>query len=129
MADNKTLLNAFYTQLNDLVKEMISIIPGDANLRVAKNSIKLVENNTPELLIKLWKHYVGKYKEQIDNGDFDYFLNKDYSEDIANTEGSDAIIVAINNIRNPIKEMSEHNKAMSLKYIQNITKLSFMYKA
>jgi hypothetical protein len=37
------------------------------------------------------------------------------------------ILISIDKIRNPIKEMSDENKQHSLKYLKNLNKLSKMY--
>ena len=69
------------------------------------------------------------YKGVIDNGNLDFFIEKDYADDLSNVNRSEDIISMIDNIRKPIKEMDEVNKKHSLKYIQNLCKLSEIYNS
>jgi len=77
------------------------------------------------MIVKIWNAYVvGKYKSEIEAGNLDFFINKDYSSDFINANNSDKIIESIDRFRQPIKNMSEQNKLKSIKYIQNLTKLA-----
>jgi ribosome recycling factor len=82
----------------------------------------------PSLLIKVWKrHVTDKYELQIEAGNLDYFLNKDYKEDLMNVEKSQTAEEIIDDIRTRMKEMTEENRSRSVKYIQNLTALSKHY--
>ena len=85
----------------------------------------IVRKANPKMIVKIWNAYVvGKYKSEIEAGNLDFFINKDYSSDFINANNSDKIIEAIDRFRQPIKNMSEQNKLKSIKYIQNLTKLA-----
>ena len=70
----------------------------------------------------------NKYKEQIDKGDFDFFLNKEYSQEFEAVDNNDGILKTIDTIKNRAKELSDDNKKKVVKYTQNLTKISLMYK-
>jgi len=78
------------------------------------------------MIITTWKTMVtDKYADQIEAGDIEYFLTKDYAEDAGNyTPSVDSVI---QELRATVRRMSEENKAISLKYIQNLCKLSKLY--
>jgi hypothetical protein len=98
------------------------------DLAAAKNSFIMIRKANPKLIIKIWQSYViEKYKDNIDAGDISFFINKNYGDDLANTENSDKISEAIDRLRDPIKMMSIEDQAKTMKYIQNLTKLSTMY--
>jgi hypothetical protein len=79
------------------------------------------------MLIQLWKtHITLPYKDKIYAGDIEYFLNKDYKEDIG-AKYADTIETAIQDLRKAIREMSQENIQVSLKYITNLCKLSDLY--
>ena len=83
----------------------------------------------PKILIKIWDtHIVGKYQSVIEAGDLGFFINKDYKDDFTNTDKSSKIIEAIDRLRTPIKMMTEKDQKITMKYIQNLTKLSKMYE-
>jgi hypothetical protein len=58
----------------------------------------------------------------------DFFINKDYNQDFSETENNDRIMEAINRLRNPVNEMSKENQQKTMKYMQNLTKLSLLYE-
>jgi hypothetical protein len=84
----------------------------------------------PKLLIKSWDIFVvGKYKSVIENGDMSFFMNKDYGEDLVSNPNSRKIMDAIDRLRQPVKMMNEDEQKKILGYIQNLTKISELYKA
>ena len=120
-----SILTAFNDHFFEFVNDIQEIFPDDHDLLVSKNSLLLVRKANPKMIVKVWiKYVVGKYKPEIEEGNLDFFINKDYSIDFANTNNSDKIIDAIDRFRQPIKNMSEQNKLKSIKYIQNLTKLA-----
>jgi hypothetical protein len=128
MADKSTVLRAFNTHMVEFLDDIISIIPGNVGLVATKNSFEMYKKANPTLLIKIWYSYVYlPYAEIIDKGDLDFFINKDYSEDLSYLQNSKSILNAIDTLRGQIKEMSETNRNHSLEYIRNLCKLSNMY--
>ncbi len=130
MADKSTVLRAFNTHLVEFLDDIISIIPGNVGLLTTKNSFEMYKKANPTLLIKIWYSYVYlPYAEIIEKGDLDFFITKDYSEDLSYLQNSKSILNAIDTLRGQIKEMSETNRNHSLEYIRNLCKLSNMYNS
>lgn len=128
MADKTTLLRAFNTHLVEFLDDIISIIPGNIGLVTTKNSFEMYKKANPTLLIKIWYSYVYlPYAEIIEKGDLDFFINKDYSEDLTYLQNSKSILNAIDTLRGQIRDMNEVNRNHSLEYIRNLCKLSNMY--
>ena len=120
-----SILTAFNEHFFEFINDIQEIFPDDHDLLVSKNSLMIVRKANPKMIVKIWNAYVvGKYKSEIEAGNLDFFINKDYSSDFINANNSDKIIEAIDRIRQPIKNMSEQNKLKSIKYIQNLTKLA-----
>ena len=120
-----SILTAFNDHFFEFVNDIQEIFPDDHDLLVSKNSLALVRKANPKMIVKIWNAYVvGKYKSEIEAGNLDFFINKDYSSDFVNANNSEKIIEAIDRFRQPIKNMSEENKMKSIKYIQNLTKLA-----
>ena len=120
-----SILTAFNDHFFEFVNAIQEIFPDDHDLLVSKNSLMLVRKANPKMIVKIWNAYVvGKYKSEIEAGNLDFFINKDYSSDFINANNSDKIIEAIDRFRQPIKNMSEQHKLKSIKYIQNLTKLA-----
>ena len=77
------------------------------------------------MIVKIWNTFiVGKYKGEIESGNLDFFINKDYSSDVSSAANSDKIMESINRLREPIKNMTPENQTKVMKYIQNLTKLA-----
>jgi hypothetical protein len=122
-----TISSIFNKQLDEFISDILIIFPEDEDILVAKNSILLAKKANPRIIIKGWFKFVtSKYCSEIMSGDIEFFLNKDYAEDLTNIEGSDKIIEIINRLRMPIRDTTNENKQKSLKYIQNLTQLSLL---
>lgn len=128
MSNSSTLLTAFNDHFMDFITDIHTIFPDDYDILVAKNSLITIKKANPKMIVKIWDTYVvGKYKAEIILGDIDFFINKDYSNDLNTTNSSNKIIGLIDKFREPIKNMSQADKDKSMKYIQNLTKLSELY--
>ncbi len=122
------ILTGFNEHFFEFINDIISVFPDNIDLITAKNSFTLIRKTNPKLIIQIWNTYVvGKYKSHIEAGNIDFFINKDYSEDLINIDNSQKIIESIDRLRNPIKLMNEDNRNKSMKYIQNLTKLSSIF--
>lgn len=128
MADKTTLLRAFNAHLVEFLDDIISIIPGNVGLVTTKNSFEMYKKANPTLVCKIWYSYVYlPYAEIIEKGDLDFFINKDYSEDLTYLQNSKSILNAIDTLREQIREMNEVNRNHSLEYIRNLCELSNLY--
>jgi hypothetical protein len=126
--DNTNILQAFNDHFFEFINDIQLILPDNKDILSAKTSLTTMRKMNPRLIIKMWKSRISeKYKQNIQNGDISFFLEKDYSEDLENLDSSNSIINKINLIREPIRSMGEENQAKCMKYIQNLTKLSELY--
>jgi hypothetical protein len=125
MATN--LLSVFNDHFSEFVNDIHSVFPDDADILTAKNTLIAIRKANPKLLVKIWVNYVSTpYKEQIEAGDINFFINKDYSTDLVKNDNADKIMESIDRLRNPVKQMSTENQAKTMKYIQNLSKLVLM---
>jgi hypothetical protein len=130
MSEKTTLLRAFNAHLFEFLDDIITIIPGNGGLVTTKTAFELYKKANPTLLIKIWYSYVYQpYANVIDEGDLDFFINKDYSTELSNLANSQNVLNAIETLRGQIREMSEVNRNHSLQYIRNLCKLSNMYNS
>ena len=119
------ILTAFNEHFMDFLNDIQSVFPEDPDILTAKNGLIAIRKANPKMIVKIWKTFIAdKYKTEIAAGDISFFINKDYSNDVANTNSSDKIMESINRLRQPVKNMSQENQAKTMKYIQNLTKLS-----
>ncbi len=121
------LLSVFNDHFSEFVGDIQSVFPNDVDILTAKNALGAVRKANPKLLVKIWiKYVVTPYKQQIEEGDINFFINKDYSTDLARNDNADKIMESIDRLRNPIKQMTPENQAKTMKYIQNLSKLALM---
>ena len=121
-------INIFNNQFSQFIDDMLSIFPNDVDILSAKNSLNLIRKTNPKLLITIWHKYVViPYKEQINASNYNFFIEKDYSQDLKKNDNASKIMQSIDKFREPIKSMSIENKEKTMKYIENLSKLSLLY--
>ena len=127
MTTTTNLITVFNDHFAEFVSDIQSIFPTDPDILTAKNALLTIRKANPRMIVKIWNTFiVGKYKSEIDAGNMDFFINKDYSEDVLTSQHSDKIMESIDRLRKPIKQMSPEDQAKTMKYIQNLTKLASM---
>lgn len=128
MADKTTLLKTFNTQFFAFLNDILVIFPENKDIAKGKKSFELLNMASPSMIIKIWHSHVNRlYKEHIDKGDLDYFIEKDYSDDLQALSDSEDVLRIINMIREPVRLMDETNRDHTRKYLQILSKLSLLY--
>ena len=121
------ILTAFNDHFIDFVNDVQSVFPDDADILATKNALMAIRKANPKMIVKIWNAFiVSKYKAEIEAGNIEFFINKDYSQDISSASNSDKIMESIDRLRTPVKNMGPENQAKVMKYIQNLTKLAQM---
>jgi len=119
------ILTVFNDHFIEFVNDVHCVFPDDPDILTTKNALTAIRKANPKMIVKIWNAFiVSKYKSEIEAGNIDFFINKDYSHDVSGTTNSDKIMESIDRLREPIKNMSNENQAKVMKYIQNLTKLS-----
>ena len=129
-SQKSSFLGAFNTHLLELLEDLKTLYPADINIKTAIRLVSTLKKANPKMLLKGWKVSVNdEYKKQIEEGDFDFFLNKEYDRDIGGDlkQSSSQILDAINLIKIKFRDMNETNRKKTIKYVQNLTKLCNLY--
>ena len=114
---------------NDLFFKLINTVkdyfPNDPTINAAEKSLTAIRKMNPTLIYRVWVYYVDTpYKKEIQGSNIDFFVNKDYSEDLKDyTYDFKTISDAIDRFREPIKNMDKENQAIIMGYIQSLSKL------
>lgn len=127
---NKSLLlKSFHKQLFDFLDDIISIMPDNHALVKSKVYFTTIKQANPTLIIKIWYQYILiPYRDLIESENIDFFLEKDYTEDLQYIPyAADVLRIIDTSIRNPIKEMETENKDKCAKYIKLLSKISDAY--
>jgi hypothetical protein len=122
------VLKVFNDHFIEFIDDIIRVFPTDVDLNTVKNYFLLIRKTNPKLIITVFhEHVYLKYNEQIQNNNIQFFIDKDYKDDLSENKHSDKIIESINRLRNPIRLMNEEDKMKTVKYLQNLCKLSNSY--
>jgi hypothetical protein len=129
MNDKSTVLKAFNNHFFEFIQDIIEIFPDNYSLKNTKTGLEFFKKANPTSIVKAWEYFVHeKYKDVIDKGDITFFFEKDYNTDLTYMSNAGEIMKAIDKIREPVRNMGDENKEHTMKYIQNLCKLSGVYK-
>tara|TARA_B100000963_G_scaffold128523_1_gene112156 strand:+ start:2342 stop:2755 length:414 start_codon:yes stop_codon:yes gene_type:complete len=125
----KTLKQLFCTQLIEFMDDILTIFPNNLDLKTGKTFIIGLTKVSKKKLVGIWKtSVVDVYENEIMNGDKEYFINKDYKEDLGEG-GTDKMMSVIEDVRKLMRKTTEENKNKAMKYLQNLTKICKLYYA
>jgi hypothetical protein len=127
-SDKSIVLRAFNKHFFEFMDDLVAIFPENENVLVARETFETFKKANPTIIAKVWYSKVySPYSEQITQGNIDFFMEKDYSDDLSNANNAGRVLDMINNVRDPLKQMDEKNRAHATKYIQNLSQLSVAY--
>ena len=119
---------AFNKHFDEFVTDIQSVFPDNKDIMTAKNALSMLRSGNPKILIGLWnQHIVSKYAAEIAAGNIEFFINKDYGEDLKNPEVAEnaaQIMTYIDKFRQPIADMDAVEQKKCMTYIQNLTGLT-----
>ena len=103
-------------------------VPGNTDIKEAIDVFSLLRKSNPKLLPRIWHQRVASvYADEINRGDTEFFVTKDYTSDIVNVDHPDnhrRISDAIDNLREPVSHMSEHDKQSILAHVKLLCDMS-----
>ena len=124
---NTNLLTIFNDHFVEFITDIHNVFPEDADILTAKNALIAIRKANPKLIVKIWLKYVATpYQNEILAGDIEFFVNKDYSNDLTRTGNPDQIMSSIDRLRGPVKQMNPTDQQKTMKYIQNLSKIAAM---
>lgn len=130
MTDKSVIFKAFNAQFKEFLEDIKIVFPDNSELQINANTLDTLRSANAKLVLNIWHTSVTiKYKEQIEQGNIIYFIEKDYNTDINSSDANvnNVYIKFINSIRQNIRELDNQNKEKCMKYIKNLTTLSSMY--
>ena len=82
-----SILKAFNNHLGEFIDDLILLFPNDIDLKATKKVFQGLRKVNPKSLLINWKYYVtDKYKAEVYQGNIDFFLTKDYNNDMEDVE-------------------------------------------
>ena len=123
-----SLLGAFNNQLVLFIEDIANVLKPDdaAEARKSSAALKLTMRLSPTLAIKVWSGYAQQYAADIDSGDIQNFIARDYTQDLSNRDQS--WLDACEKIRKCAIYLSPENQKKTMEYVQLLTRLCRMYE-
>jgi hypothetical protein len=130
MSNKSTILKTFNMHFFEFIDDVIRIFPENKEIKQARTSFEMIKTANPTAIVKAWYKFVySPYTSIIEAGDITFFFDKDYSGDINHLANSNEIMRVIDTIREPVRSMTNVEQGFTMKYIQNLSKLSGIYVA
>jgi len=121
-------LEAFNKQLNEFIKDIKIVLADHYEVTLACHAITGLKMINKTLIISVWHEGITLvYMDKIKAKDYEFFLEKDYGNDLKGNSYADQINVGINNIRGHLRNLNETDKETVLKYVENLCRLSNLY--
>ncbi len=128
MSEKSMISRAFNTHFIELLNDLINIYPDNVELLTAKSSFETFKKLNPSAIVKVWYTYVYKpYNHLIEDGNIDYFLNKNYENDLIYVDNSNEVLNMIERVKVPLRQLNESNLEHTTNYLKNLNKLSYAY--
>lgn len=128
--DRPTVIRSFNDYFFEFLEDMLKVLPENKSILTAIKSFRTLTDVNKTILIKCWHKFVYlKYKNVIEDGNIEFFFEKDYSEDLTNLKNSQNIMQIIDSVRIPAKEVCNNpkNREYITTYIQTLCKLSVVF--
>lgn len=126
--NKSVIMRTFNQKFQEFLDDIISIFPEQRELQLGKNLFNTLKSSNPSLLIKIWHTNVYvPYGEEIEKGNIDFFLTKDYSDDLTNVKKNQEIIGLIENLKESLRNMDSLNKEHSNNHLKLLSNLSVLY--
>jgi len=126
--DKSQILKGFNDHFVEFVEDVERVFPDDDDISTVKASFIQMRKANPKLVIKAFNKYFLKiYRSEIESGNIDFFIHKDYNTDLSVVGDSDYILKKIDVLREPVKNMNSVDREKVVKYIQNLSKLCDVY--
>tara|TARA_B100000902_G_C27237633_1_gene878312 strand:+ start:823 stop:1200 length:378 start_codon:yes stop_codon:yes gene_type:complete len=121
-----SLIKAFNNHLLEFIEDVITIFPDNADIRTSKTFLEGIKKVNPKKIIVYWNSYiVSLYDAQITEGDLNFFINKDYDQDVGGDKSENLRV--LEDIRKLVKETTKENQKKAMKYVQNLNKICKLY--
>ena len=123
-----TLFNTLFFKL---IETVVLRFPSDRALLTAEKALTMIRKLNPKMIYRVWNYYVATpYKEEIARGDVEFFINKDYTNDLSDyvvLHNDRDIYDAIDRLREPVKRMNPEHQQEIMMMIQSLSKLAELY--
>jgi hypothetical protein len=127
--DKSAILKGFNNQFEEFLEDIEALFPENNDIRTSKSGLTMLRKANPKMVISVWYRYIcQKYEVEIEAENLEYFLEKDYAEDLKmDQQAAKKVLDGIDKIRTPLRHLDESNKKKSIQYLKNLNQLSKIY--
>ena len=127
--DKTTILKAFNNQFEEFLEDVEVLFPENTDIKTTKTGLNMLRKANPKMIVSVWYRYICiKYETEIEKENLEYFLTKDYSNDLKMDEGAtNKVLDGIDKIREPLRHLDPTNKKKTIQYLKNLNQLSKIY--
>ena len=130
--DRAQVLRAFNDHFQEFVDDVTRVFPDDAELRTVANSLAAIRKLNPRVVMTVFKaRIVGPYRAQLEAGQVDFFVDKNWSGDIVESPeyglSRATILDKIERMRMSVRSMTDRDQEKSVQYLLNLAKLTELY--
>ena len=125
-----SIVRLFNEHFIEFIDDLIRVIPQNPDIRAFRLFLRGVAMTSPQTPLTVWRTSLSiPYAKQIRAKDFNFFVQKDYTKDIAasdiDTQGY--LCTVISKLRGQVASMTVSDQKKSLKYVENLSKLADLY--
>ncbi len=128
--EKKHIVKAFNEHLLELYRDLKIIFPKNNDVRAGKNMVETLGKFNHKKMIHIWYMYITTiYGDKIKAGDDNFFINHNFQEEceINGTENQQENMEWMESLKKLWVELNGENKLKTIKYFQNLTKMSELY--
>lgn len=123
-----SIVKTFNEHFMEFIDDILLVFPSNTEIILGRTALLGIKKLNPSLLVRYWYDYVNvPYKDNIEKGDIEFFIEKDYSKDVKDFDDPGYFLKAIDRFRGPIRDMQQENKDKCFQYVKNLCVLSDMY--
>ena len=126
--DKKQVLSAFNDQFKEFVEDIHLVFPNNDDIATVSETLIMLRKQNPRLLLIAFNKYVvERYRTHIEAGNINFFIDKDYKNDLSDVGTAKIILEKIDCLREPIREMKPDEQNKVVNYMKNLVLLSDLY--
>ena len=126
---NKTLvIQAFFKHFDEFMEDILRVYPDNKKYLKLRMYFDAIKKANPRMLLMCWKTMITEpYRQQIESGDINFFMNKDYAEDVDWVNKRHNIEEQVTEFIASVRGMSDENISKAMTYVQNLSKIGDLY--
>ena len=123
------IIETFNKHLMEFIMDVERVFPNDQDIKATRKSLSKTIMLVPKAIIRMfYDNFVLIYGNEIDKGDLTFFIDNDYvAKHETDLKDDVSLIDKINELREPVRNMTDADKANVVQYLKNLKQLAELY--